>query len=74
MSDKWLTDNELKRLKDNVGEKHAQKIDKLLKENSDKVRKDLFHIDKGGNVSIKELDKDAKTVNIIERIKNGKRY
>ncbi|MCW1353767.1 hypothetical protein OLP60_01770 [Campylobacter jejuni] len=74
MSDKWLTDNELKRLKDNVGEKHAQKIDKLLKENSDKVRKDLFHIDKSGNVSIKELDKDAKTKNIIERIENGKRY
>ncbi|HDZ4931187.1 TPA: hypothetical protein RTF94_001216 [Campylobacter jejuni] len=72
MSDKWLTDNKLKRLKDNVGEKHAKEIDKLL--NSNEVRKDLFHIDKGGNVSIKELDKDAKTVNIIERIKNGKRY
>ncbi|HDZ5089509.1 TPA: hypothetical protein RTH14_001141 [Campylobacter jejuni] len=72
MSDKWLTDNKLKRLKDNVGEKHAKEIDKLL--NSNEVRKDLFHIDKSGNVSIKELDKDAKTKNIIERIKNGKRY
>ncbi|HDZ4966288.1 TPA: hypothetical protein RTG14_001657 [Campylobacter jejuni] len=72
MSDKWLTDNKLKRLKDNVGEKHAKEIDKLL--NSNEVRKDLFHIDKSGNVSIKELDKDAKTVNIIERIKNGKGY
>ncbi|HDZ4941005.1 TPA: hypothetical protein RTF98_001443 [Campylobacter jejuni] len=72
MSDKWLTDNKLKRLKDNVGEKHAKEIDKLL--NSNEVRKDLFHIDKSGNVSIKELDKDAKTKNIIERIKNGKGY
>ncbi|MBZ7936698.1 hypothetical protein H2279_08750, partial [Campylobacter sp. B0100352/1] len=72
MSDGWLTDNELKRLKDDVGEEHAKEIDKLL--NSNEVRKDLFHIDKKGNVSIKELDKNAKTKNLIERIENAKRY
>ncbi|MBZ7954733.1 hypothetical protein H2278_07855, partial [Campylobacter sp. W0018] len=72
MSDDWLTDNELKRLKDDVGEEHAKEIDKLL--NSNEVRKDLFHIDKKGNASIKELDKNAKTKNLIERIENAKGY
>ncbi|MGH2268240.1 hypothetical protein, partial [Campylobacter taeniopygiae] len=72
MSDDWLTDNELKRLKDDVGEEHAKEIDKLL--NSNEVRKDLFHIDKKGNISIKELDKNAKTKNLIERIENAKGY
>ncbi|TKX28043.1 hypothetical protein CQA76_08960 [Campylobacter aviculae] len=72
MSDGWLTKNELKRLKDDVGEEHAKEIKKLL--NSNEVRKDLFHIDKKGNVSIKELDKNAKTKNLIERIENGKGY
>ncbi|MBZ7942978.1 hypothetical protein H2271_08505, partial [Campylobacter sp. W0045] len=48
--------------------------EKLLKENSNEVRKDLFHIDKKGNVSIKELDENAKTKNLIERIENAKRY
>ncbi|HEB9312352.1 TPA: hypothetical protein RZK28_001852 [Campylobacter coli] len=72
MSDEWLIKNKLKQLKDNVGEKQAKEIKKLL--NSNEVRKDLFHVDKKGNVSIKELDKNAKTKNLIERIKNGKGY
>ncbi|MGH2328203.1 hypothetical protein ACRCD5_07810, partial [Campylobacter taeniopygiae] len=74
MSDDWLTDNKLKRLKDDVGEEHAKEIEKLLKENSNEARKDLFHIDKKGNVSIKELDENAKTKNLIKRIENAKRY
>ncbi len=72
MSDEWLIKNKLKQLKDNVGEKQAKEIKKLL--NSNEVRKDLFHVDKKGNVSIKELDKNAKTKNLIERIENGKGY
>ncbi|MBZ7965032.1 hypothetical protein, partial [Campylobacter sp. 2457A] len=72
MSDDWLTKNKLKRLKDDVGEEHAKEIEKLL--NSNEVRKDLFHIDKKGNVSIKELDENAKTKNLIERIENAKGY
>ncbi|MBZ7954739.1 hypothetical protein H2278_07885, partial [Campylobacter sp. W0018] len=74
MSDDWLTKNELKRLKDDVGEEHAKEIEKLLKKNSNEVRKDLFHIDKKGNIIIKELDKNAKTKNLIERIENAKGY
>ncbi|EKJ5635824.1 hypothetical protein PJO00_001848 [Campylobacter coli] len=74
MSDEWLIKNKLKRLKDDVGEVEAEKIANLLEKNSNEVRKDLFHVDKKGNVSIKELDKNAKTKNLIERIKNAKRY
>ncbi|HEB9307275.1 TPA: hypothetical protein RZK24_001944, partial [Campylobacter coli] len=57
-----------------VDKKHRKKIEELLKENNNEVRKDLFHVDKKGNVSIKELDKNAKTKNLIERIENGKGY
>ncbi|HEB7538885.1 TPA: hypothetical protein RZH60_001665 [Campylobacter coli] len=74
MSDEWLIKNKLKRLKNDVGEVEAEKIANLLKKNSNEVRKDLFHVDKKGNVSIKELDKNAKTKNLIERIENGKGY
>ncbi|EOH3683998.1 hypothetical protein [Campylobacter lari] len=74
MSDKWLTKNKLKRIKDDVGEIEAEKIANLLEKNNNEVRKDLFHVDKKGNVSIKELDKNAKTKNLIERIENGKGY
>ncbi|MGJ0159224.1 hypothetical protein ACP0SI_09245 [Campylobacter coli] len=74
MSDEWLIKNKLKRLKDDVGEVEAEKIANLLKKNSNEIRKDLFHVDKKGNVSIKELDKNAKTKNLIERIENGKGY
>ncbi|HEB9343476.1 TPA: hypothetical protein RZK37_001799, partial [Campylobacter coli] len=57
-----------------VDKKDREKIANLLKKNSNEVRKDLFHVDKKGNVSIKELDKNAKTKNLIERIENGKGY
>ncbi|EKJ5774730.1 hypothetical protein PJP90_001530 [Campylobacter coli] len=73
MSDEWITEESRNRL-GVVDEKHRKEIEELLKENSNEVRKDLFHVDKKGNVSIKELDKNAKTKNLIERIKNAKRY
>ncbi|HDZ4989850.1 TPA: hypothetical protein RTG10_002087 [Campylobacter jejuni] len=73
MSDEWLTEKSRNRL-GIVDEKHRKEIKELLKKNSNEVRKDLFHVDKKGNVSIKELDKNAKTKNLIERIENGKRY
>ncbi|CKG87598.1 hypothetical protein [Campylobacter jejuni] len=73
MSDEWITEKSRNRL-GIVDEKHRKEIKELLKKNSNEVRKDLFHVDKKGNVSIKELDKNAKTKNLIERIENGKRY
>ncbi len=39
-----------------------------------KSEKIYFMLIKKGNVSIKELDKNAKTKNLIERIENGKGY
>ncbi|HEB9307253.1 TPA: hypothetical protein RZK24_001921, partial [Campylobacter coli] len=60
MSDEWLIKNKLKQLKDNVGEKQAKEIKKLL--NSNEVRKDLFHVDEGGKETIDYLDKDANKI------------
>ncbi|HEB9357067.1 TPA: hypothetical protein RZK35_001819 [Campylobacter coli] len=73
MSDEWITEESRNRL-GIVDKKDREKIANLLKKNSNEVRKDLFHVDKKGNVSIKELDKNAKTKNLIERIENGKGY
>lgn len=73
MSDDWITEESRNRL-GVVDKKHRKEIEELLEKNSNEVRKDLFHVDKKGNVSIKELDKNAKTKNLIERIKNGKGY
>ncbi len=73
MSDEWITEESRNRL-GIVDKKDREKIEELLEKNSNEVRKDLFHVDKKGNVSIKELDKNAKTKNLIERIENGKGY
>ncbi|MBF7048647.1 hypothetical protein IY972_01260 [Campylobacter volucris] len=62
MSDKWLTKNKLKRIKDDVGEIEAEKIANLLEKNNNEVRKDLFHVDEGGKETIHYLDKDVNKI------------
>ncbi|MCR6588523.1 hypothetical protein CINS5893_07890, partial [Campylobacter insulaenigrae] len=73
MSNSWILEEDKNRLSI-TDEEHRKKIKNFLKKNSNEVRKDLFHIDKKGNVNIKELDKNAKTKNLIERIENDKGY
>ena len=72
MSDKWVKN----RLNKAVGKEHSEKIKQFLDSNDEayKVRKDLFHMDEGGNITIKELDKDAKIKKRLKEIKNGKGY
>ena len=72
MSDKWVKN----RLNKAVGKEQAEEIKQFLNSSDEryKVRKDLFHMDEGGNITIKELDKDAKIKKRLKEIKNGKRY
>ncbi|MDE7235374.1 hypothetical protein [Helicobacter japonicus] len=72
MSDKWVKN----RLNKAVGKEQAEEIKQFLNSSDEryKVRKDLFHMDEGGNITIKELDKDAKIKKRLKEIKNGKGY
>ena len=59
-----------------MGKEQAEEIKQFLNSSDEryKVRKDLFHMDEGGNITIKELDKDAKIKKRLKEIKNGKGY
>ncbi|TLD89678.1 hypothetical protein LS66_005075 [Helicobacter sp. MIT 03-1614] len=59
MNDEWVKN----RLNKAVGKEQAEEIKQFLDSNDKRVRKDLFHMDEGGNITIKELDKDAKIKN-----------
>ncbi|MGH2268238.1 hypothetical protein ACRCD4_08180, partial [Campylobacter taeniopygiae] len=61
MSDDWLTEKSKNRL-GVVDEKHREEIKELLKENSNEIRKDLFHVDEGGKETIHYLDKNANKI------------
>ncbi len=61
MSDEWITEESRNRL-GIVDEKDRKKIEELLKENNNEVRKDLFHVDEGGKETIDYLDKNANKI------------